>query len=535
MLKTVRIFNIILIEAVELSFHSGLNVITGETGSGKSAIMHALSLVVGGRADVSAVRHGADKGAIEALFDISKLPKLLEMLIAAGIDHDRESELIIRREIYASGKSRAFVNNQAVQLTLLKQIGELLIAIVGQHANRSLLSIERHRHLLDLYGGLEGQVYAFGRSWAEEQRLRAQLHETVKREAQELRERDMFLRELEEIDEASLKDEEDEDLFAEYSRLTHSEELAQKTTSLLQALSSDRNAIVTQLLRHKGALESLVAIDPSLQEMLTSYSAATIELQEIAYSLSAYKGRIECNPHRSQQLNERLQLIATLKRKYGATIGDILTYREQIAGKLARLDSREEELTALRERLGDIARENDRQSSTLTAARQAAACHFSAAISSQLAALNMAKATFHVAVTAQTRSSSGNDGVEFFLTPNVGESQIALRESASGGELSRILLALHAELAGREQIATLIFDEIDANIGGETAAIIGQKLRKVSESHQLLCITHFPQVAKQAELHLQISKAEISGRTLSHVKTLDNAGRRRELARMVGG
>lgn len=534
MLKHLRIFNIILVEAAEVTFHTGLNAITGETGSGKSAIIHALNFISGVRAESSAIRKGADRGSIEALFDISSVPRLLPLLEEAGIDHDCEAELIIRRDIFANGKSRAYINNQAVQLAFLKSVGEHLINIVGQHANRSLLSTDSHRAIIDLYGGLEEEVADFKASWREENRLREHLEEMIQSEAQSLREREMYVRELEELDDAALKEGEDEALFSEYTLLANSEELMQRAVTLSQALSGEKS-LVSALNRHKHLFEGLVALDGSLDEALTSFNSALLELHEVAYALNSYRGRIECNPARTADLNQRLQLINTLKRKYGRTIGEILAYRENVCSKLEKIANRDADIEGLQVQLQQLSEKNDTWSLKLTAQRTAVAEAFSSAITKQIASLNMAKAEFFVEVSSQKRSSYGNDTVEFFLQPNVGESKIPLKDCASGGELSRLLLALHAEMAGKDQIATLIFDEIDANIGGETASIVGSKLRDISKNHQLLCITHFHQVAKQAHHHLQISKAENDGRTSSKIETLNSKTRQRELTRMLGG
>lgn len=534
MLKQLRIFNIILVEAAEVAFHTGLNAITGETGSGKSAIIHALNFISGVRAESSAIRKGADKGSIEALFDISNMPKLLPLLDEAGIDHDSEAELIIRREIFANGKSRAYINNQAVQLALLRSVGEQLINIVGQHANRSLLSTESHRAILDLYGGLEDEVAGFKASWQEENRLREQLEEMIQSEAQSLREREMYLRELEELDDAALKEGEDDALFSEYTLLANSEELMHKANALSQAFSGEKS-LVSALNRHKHLFEGLVALDASLSDVLTSFNSAVLELQEVAYAVNSYRSKVECNPARTAELNNRLQLINNLKRKYGRTIGEILAYRENVCSKLEKIANRDSDIEDLKTRLQQLSEKNDAWSVKLTSQRTSVAIAFSSAITQQIGSLNMSKAEFFVEVAPQKRSSLGNDAVEFFLQPNVGESKIPLKDCASGGELSRLLLALHAEMAGKDQIATLIFDEIDANIGGETASIVGSKLRDISKKHQLLCITHFHQVAKQAHHHLQISKAESGGRTSSKIESLDSKTRQKELTRMLGG
>lgn len=535
MLKELRIFNIILIETAEMTFQEGMNVITGETGSGKSAIMHALSYITGARADTGVIRKGCDKGAIEAAFEIDTLSHLKQMLEKAGIEQEPGAELIIRREISSNGKSRAFINNQFVQISLLRSVGEQLINIVSQHANQHLLSIDHHRHIVDLFGDLEQEVAIFSEAWARENSLHRQINELTSSEAQRLREIEVCLRELEELKEAALKEGEDEEIFAEYSLLANSEELAQKTEALVQTMTGDKQSIIQILNRNKTIFEELVRIDPALSDAAKSFYNAQIELQEIAYTLTAYQSRIEYNPTRTRALNDRLSLITSLKRKYGTTIPEIQSYQSNAAEKLKQLENTDARIEELKEELQQLSNKNHQLSTQLTEHRKQTAKKFEKSIVKQLRSLNMPKVEFQVEITPQKRSRTGDDQIEFFLIPNVGEHQIPLKDCASGGELSRMLLALHTVLAGKEQTPTLIFDEIDGNIGGETAVIVGEKLEEIGNKHQVICITHFPQVAKQAVLHLQISKSEKGGRTATRIQTLDPAARQRELARMVGG
>lgn len=534
MLKELRIFNIILIESAIITFESGLNAITGETGSGKSAIMHALSLITGARADSSLVRKGKDKGAVEAFFEGVVSEPLKRLLESTGIADDGEQGLIIRREIASNGKSRAFINHQNVQIGLLKQVGDYLIDIVSQHASRHLLSLDAHRKIIDLYGHLDEQVSAFAASWEREVALERQLHELTTSEAQRLRQIENGLRELEELQEAALKEGEDDELFAEYAKLMNSEELAGKSGSLLQCLHGEKQSIIQQLNRQKGVFDELISLDPSLKPTFESFVTATIELEEVAYTLAGYHNRLESNPEQCHKLNDRLTLISQLKRKYGSTIAEIHAYQESLSQKIDQLENCDADIERIKMELDALRKENHQLAAALSTQRKEAALKFEREIVKQLGSLNMPKVEFYADIGKQKRCSHGDDLVEFYFVPNVGEHRIPIRECASGGELSRMLLALHVMLAGKGQIPVLVFDEIDEGIGGKTAGLVGEKLRELGENHQVLCITHFPQVARLAALHLQISKAEKEGRTSTEIQILDEVSRHHELSRMVG-
>lgn len=535
MLKQLRIQNIILIEQAEINFERGLNVLSGETGSGKSAIMNALNLIGGERTDTGIIRHGLSKGAVEALFDISEIPAMTTLLNEAGIDHSTDEELIIRREISTEGKGRCFINNQPVQQALLRKAMISLMDISGQHANQRLLSIDKHREMVDLYGGLENDVLVFSKSWAEENAVELKLSDLINSEAQRLREVEVCLMELEELREANIKEGEDEELFAEYSLLANSDELANKVQEISGALTGDKQPVLPLLNRQKVNFEQLVRLDASLADSAKSFENALIELQEVAYTLQRYQGGIEHNPGRMELINERLTLINRLKRKYGSSVIDIRSYQKQTETKLSSLQSIDAQIDQLKEELKEREERNRLLSTALSKKRAKAAKELEQAVVVQLRALNMPKVAFHCQVASQKCNKWGEDRIEFFLSPNVGERQISIRECASGGELSRVMLALQTLLAGKECIPTLIFDEIDANIGGETASIVGEKLREIATKHQVLCITHFPQVAKQAHHHLQVSKQEKEERTLSTVKVLGKKERQQELQRMQGG
>jgi DNA repair protein RecN (Recombination protein N) len=533
MLKHLHIQNIILVEKAILSFSSGLNILTGETGSGKSAIMHGLSLAIGERADTSLIRRGSEKGIVEAVFDIEN-STLISLLAEGGIDHEPGQELIIRREVALSGKGRIFINNQLAQLSFLRKLGLQLVQIVGQHTNQCLLSLDYHREALDLYGNLHSLLQDFQQSYDTEKKLRQRLEQLIQQEAQRLREIDVCQREIKELEEAQIKESEEEGLFAEYAVLSNIEEISTKISEINQVLSGERQHLLATLNRQKQSLEALVLLDPSLEESSQAFQNAFLELQEISHSLQHYQSRLHFDPNRLFEINERLTLLNRLKRKYGATVEEILAYQAHSQSKLERLENADSEIEKLQQLLEEVEATTQQLANELTLKRQSSACQFEKGLTTHLHSLNMSKAEFNVQITKQKRTREGDDRVEFFLCPNVGEHQIPLKDGASGGEISRVLLALQTLLAGKEKIASLIFDEVDANIGGETATIVGDKLQEISQQHQVICITHFPQVASQADHHLQISKEEKDGRTITRVQELDAVSRQLELARMAG-
>lgn len=533
MLRHLNIQNIILVEQASIPFTHGLNIITGETGSGKSAIMHGLSLAIGARTDTGLIRKGCEKGIIEGIFEIDNLA-ILSLLEEGGIEHEPDQDLIIRREIAVSGKSRIFINNQSAHLAFLRRLGLQLVQIVGQHANQTLLSLDYHRSVIDLYGDLQPVLEKYQQSYDAEKELRDKLERLIQEESKRLREIDICQRELEELEEAHLKPGEDEELFSEYTILSNAEELSAKTNEINQALSGERQPLLAVFNRIKQNLETIIKYDPSLQEVSQAFQSIYLEIQEVSHTLRNYQSRIYFDPKRLQDIDTRLTLLTRLKRKYGSTVDEMLNYQRQSEEKLKRLENGENEIEQLQSLLTQAESHTEQFAAELCLKRKDCASQFETALTKQLQLLNMAKADFIVDMQTQKRTRDGGDRVEFFLRPNIGEHQISLKDGASGGEMSRVLLALQTLLAGKEAISTLIFDEVDANIGGETATIIGSKLVEISNEHQVICITHFPQVAGQANHHLKISKQEKEGRTLTLIEKLDECNRNHELARMAG-
>lgn len=534
MLRQLRITNLILVESAIIEFAEGFNVLSGETGSGKSAIMNAICLIAGERAETSMVRKGADKGVVEAVFDIQKVPLIEVLLEQGGIDFEEGGELYIRREISAAGKSRAFVNNQLAQANLLRALCAHLIQIVGQHANQDLLSIDRHREIVDVFGGLKEKVAEFSLSWDEEHSLQNELDGWINSEAQRIREIEVCQMILEELEEANLKEDEDEALFSEYTCLINADEIGTKVNEICSTLNGEKFALLPSLVRQKNLLDSLTAMDASLTEVAESFHQAVVEIQEVSNTLTVYQSRLELNPSRLSEVNERLTMITRLKKKYGSSLQEIQAFAEENRKKLDLLQNADYKIEELQKQLQIIRKRNDQFAAEITQKRKMASQKLSIALREELRSLNMPKVDFQIEVLSQKRGRMGDDRIEFFLLPNLGEHRVPIKDCASGGELSRVMLALQTVLCSKERIPSVVFDEIDANIGGETAKIVGQKLKDIGDHQQVLCITHFPQVAKFADHHLQISKKIVGERTLTFISTLDEELREQELARMSG-
>jgi DNA repair protein RecN (Recombination protein N) len=507
MLKQLSIHNLILVDHAAIDFSTGLNVLTGETGSGKSAIIESLNLIRGERASSELIRQGASQASIEAFFEIESIPGIMNLLEEAGIQCE-DGTVIIRRELHANGKSRAYINNQMAQLTLLQAITKPLLDSCGQHANQRLLTTEYHRGVVDAYGELQPLVERFQAAYAHEASLRNELEAIKRSEAARLREIEVCRMEIDELSQAALRDNEDQELFAEYSLLSNREELMEGITGISQVLTDDSSVLAT-LASLQGHFEKLAKIDPQFLEWGQSFKAAVLELQEVAYSLNHYSDRVEYNPQRLAMINDRLTMINKLKRKYGDSIDHIRDYLADKQQKLDLLENSDQKSELLREELAAAVVETDRLASDLSIQRRAAASRLGQTLIASLRKLNMPHAEFEAKVEPVGRSTLGDDRIEFFLAPNKGEGLIPVKNCASGGELARLMLAIRGLLAGKEGISTLVFDEIDANIGGETASIVGQTLSDIGKRHQLICITHFPQVARYAKQHLKIAKSAV--------------------------
>ncbi|MBH8606660.1 DNA repair protein RecN [Thermoactinomyces sp. CICC 10521] len=539
MLKELVIRHLAIIEEVHIQFSRGFHVLTGETGAGKSILIDALGLIAGGRASVDFVRHGKEKAEIEAVFELAESHPVRPLLEEWGFASDELDVLIIRREITSGGKSTCRVNGRVVTLALLKQIGSKLLDISGQHEHQSLLSAEEHLSLLDQFGGAEiihlrSQYQSLYREFKEiDQELNR-----LKIDQQELAHRiDLLEFQREEIEGAGLVPGEDEELEQERNRLAHMEKLMQHTAKAYQALFGERGAL--ELLQESlSHAEEMAEVDHSLKPAWDNMQSAYYQLEEAAREISRYGDGLEFDPERLYEVEERLHLIKQLKRKYGESIDEILAYGEKIKQELSSLNHREETEAELTARRNELQEELLALAKELTAKRKKAATLLETRVEKELADLNMGSTVFHVAFYRERAVQllpHGQDLIEFQIAPNPGEPLKPLAKIASGGELSRIMLALKTIFASSDQSHTLIFDEIDTGVSGRAAQAIAEKMAALGRKHQVLSVTHLPQVACMADHHFCIAKEALDNETRTKVERLDLNRRIRELARMLGG
>lgn len=534
MLKELKIENLVLVEKETLTFEQGLNVLSGETGAGKSAIMEALNLLLGGRSDHLLIRKGAERSIVEAIFTIEHLSQLKNFLESCGIDHEDDENLVIRREISVKNSGKVYLNHQLAQISLLRKVGEYLMEIVAQHASQKLTVLENHRHFLDLYGNLKEDVQTFSQSFEEEKKVSERIQHLIGDEASRLREMDLCRMEIEELELAHLKEGEEENLFESYSLLTNAEERKGKVNQILDFLAGEKGAALSALKKCQIFFEQLTQLDKTLNDSSQLLKSAQLEVEEVIYALRIYATRIDTHPEKIDKINQRLTLINQLKRKYGSSVQEINAYLAKRKLTLASLENGDQQIEQLQHQYQQLLQVNEKMARHLTNKRVEQAQLLGERLTKELKDLHMPNAEIQIEITPLKRNATGDDQVQFFLIPNTGEHKVALKNCASGGEMSRFMLAMQALLAGKDGVSTLVFDEIDGNIGGKAAVVVGQKLKEIGLSHQVICITHFPQVAQFADHHIQIRKETRDGRTFTVVNHLDEHSRKEELARMQG-
>lgn len=539
MLSELRIVNFALIEQLSLQFQPGFTVLTGETGAGKSLLIDAIALLVGGRASADQIRTGADEAQLEASFHLSDTHPLIQHLRGQDIIGPNESELILRRVLSRSGRHRVYVNGTLCPLRVLEDLGGTLIDIHGQHEQQSLLAGAKQLDALDAFGRLyelRGRYEQAYQGWRD---LRAQLdalqHEGVDRARLE----DMLRFQAQEIEQAGLLPEEEAQLRSERQRLVHAGRLRELAHEVHVELQEDEQAVLSRLGRIGRALAELAQTDSTMGDCEQAATESAIQLKELAGRLRDYAQQLEADPDRQAVVEDRLELIQRLKKKYGGSVETVLATGKRVREELRLLDSREERTAELTARLDEEARRLRTLAQQLSRKRVDAAKRMTALVGAELAALKMEQAVFQVQVSSDDSTEglgpAGRDRVEFLLSSNPGEPARPLGRVASGGELSRIMLALKTVLAEMDQVPVLVFDEIDTGVGGAVAAAMGTRLRNLGSFHQVFCITHLPQVAAQAEHHLLVEKGQESQRTSTSVSVLNGMGREEEIARMLGG
>jgi DNA repair protein RecN (Recombination protein N) len=542
MLTELRIENFAIIDKLALDFNSGLIIFTGETGAGKSIIMDALEMLLGGRTETGVIRADAERAAVEGLFKLDGAEKdaVLEVLKREDLQDD-ENYVTLAREVRREGRNTARINGRTVNVALLKEIGAFLVDIHGQTEHLSLLDVRSHPGLLDRFAEVDSPLGLYRQTYSQVQIVRRQLSELRAAQADSERRLEMFTFQAEEIEAALLKPGEDEQLRHERDRLANAESLAanaQEAQGLIDEGTPETPAISDQLGQAVAALSSLARVDPSQAELASRGEALLESLSEISLDLRNYMEGIEYNPKRLEEVEERLDLIHRLLRKYGGTIESVIA-----SGASARkqLDT----ITTAAEKIAEL---QAKESTLLSVKRKKAAESLSKGIETELNDLKMASARF--GVDFQTKpdaqglpladgsrvafDASGFDRVEFLVAPNPGEGLKPLVKIASGGETSRLMLALKNILARADQVPTLVFDEIDQGIGGRVGGVVGQKLWHLGRAHQVVCITHLPQLAAFGDQHFQVQKLIENGRTTTLVKKLTGDERLLELAQMLG-
>lgn len=541
MLKSLTVWNFALLEHVQVEFQSGLNILTGETGAGKSILIDSLGAVLGARMSADMVRSGCDWLRVEAVFSLEdESLGLHELLTQQAID-DSDKELIITRQLTRAGRSTALVNGCHVTLAILRQIGAYLIDIHGQNENLALLKEENQFHLLDGYDpdvaeALAAYTCAY-REWREKKKAYDEKQQASREYAQRL---DMLHWQDKEISEANLKAGEDEALETEIRKLSHAEKIVgsiEESYELLEGGGGSGLGVLPALSQVKKDLEDISRFDDALANAQKMVEEAYISLQEASYELRDYGESVEFSPARLDQLQSRMDVIYRLCKKYGATLDDVLAHQEKVERELSEIENYDEDIAALEKEIAALEKELGKKAAALTELRRAAAKDLSSAIEEQLFALGMPKAQLAIRVEpAADYGPRGRDEVAMFFSANPGEAEKPLQRVASGGELSRIALAIKTVASSRDSsVPSMVFDEIDTGIGGRTAQMVAERIALVAQYKQVLCITHLPQIACMADAHLYISKRTEEGTTATQIRPLSERERISEIARMASG
>ncbi len=541
MLKLLNVLNLALVSRLCIEFEPGLNVLTGETGSGKSIVVDSLGMVLGGRSSPDMIRTGEPKACVEAVFSVPHHPQVLELCAEHGLEVDLD-ELLIRREITSQGRNRVFIQDQLSTVNFLKQLRPFLVDIHGQGDQQTLMHKEAHSAVLDAFGGIDGltaQVCAAYEAWDQ---ARTELAAARQGEAERLRRVDMLAFQCQEIEAAKITNTaEDAELEAELHVLSNAEKLVMLATGCFDALYEDESSILTRLASVLRRVDELSAIDPSIEEALSPLPGVRYVIEDAAFALRDYAERIRFSPERLKQIEDRLTDLTRLKRKYGPTLDDVVRTCLTARTQLKRLGAGEEYARSLEIAVENAAAVYVELAETLSARRREVAKDFERALMGELKFLAMEATRIEVGLTRMQSDGrpkwgpTGLDEVEFLVSPNIGEDLRSLAKVASGGELSRFMLALKTITAPTDFPRTMVFDEVDAGIGGRVAEAVGQRLKRLSDHQQVLCVTHLAQIARFGAAHLVVWKDVVGTRTETFVERLGNDQRVNELARMIGG
>jgi DNA repair protein RecN (Recombination protein N) len=538
MLLELRIKNFAIIDELNLFFSKGFNILTGETGAGKSIILNAVHLLLGDKATEEWIRSSEEEASVDALFDISGNLEIKER-IKEKAPHLRgageEDSLLIRRVISRSSRGKVLINGNLATLGVLSEMGEGLLSIYGQHEHQSLQRVETHIDILDDFGGLLGLREEFQKQYQEFVSLSEEVGRIRAEKERRAKERELMAFQSKEIEVSGIQIGEEESLKEERTILTHAKKLMDFAHVSEETLYSEEGSAIERIQKILNQGREMAAIDPSLSQPLKALESTLIQLEEIALALRDYSRRVEINPTRLDEIENRLEEIDRLKRKYGSTVEEVLSFKHRIDEELKSFTSDEEKLSQLKGRLEPLRQTVIDLGKKLSGERKKVALELKKSVEKELNSLGMKKTIFEIHIDPLPLSLKGVDRVEFLISPNVGEEVKPLAKIASGGELSRIMLAMKrilAKVGGRQ---VLIFDEVDSGIGGAMAEVVGKKLRELSRHHQVICVTHLPQIACFADQHHSVRKEVKAGRTITLVDRLDKESIVDEIARMLGG
>ncbi len=544
MLTTLRIKNLALVADLTLELRPGYNVITGETGAGKSILIGGLNLVLGQRADRNSIRSGSESCSVEAVFEIGNLKSRLNALLdESGLEPCNEDGIILKRTFSQTGTNRQFVNGSPATLQVLQQIGEWLVDIHGPHDHQSLLHTTRQLEVVDAFGSLQPQRERFAELLRRRHGLEAEKRALIVDEKTFAQQLDLLRFQVNEITSAHLADTDEAELQEEFRRASNAARLLQLSQTILSLLAEEEHSVLAQAARLGRTLQELQKVDSGTSAFMELHENALSSLQDLQRQLVTYADGLEIDPAQYQELEDRLNLIQGLKRKYGSSLADVIAFGVGARAKMTSLEQRDTELIRLNLALEQNQKELQRAGEDLTKQRLKVLPKLSKVVSKQLADLGFRQSHFDIALTgigsdpktAGAWSPSGMDAIEFLFAPNPGETPRPLRAIASSGELARVMLALKTVLADEDAVPVLVFDEVDANIGGETARAVGEKMCQIAKQHQVVCITHLAAVAAPAHAHFVVSKETQQGRTLTQLQLLKGPARITELARMLGG
>jgi DNA repair protein RecN (Recombination protein N) len=534
-LTLLRIKNLALVEELEWQMGPGFIAVTGETGAGKSIIIGALQLLLGERADKSFIRTGADLCTVEAVFSGNDLQKLNPQLVEAGIE-PCENELILKRSLSSTGTNRQFINSSPTTLSALKNLGDELVDLHGPHDHQSLLSPETQLILLDSFARAEERLAEYRNHYRQLQTLLAEHSALNTAETAREQEIDLLRHQINEIKSANLVADEEEEIEKRYKLTSNSKRLIDLASATANKLSEADDSVLSQLAETQRLLRELEKIDNSIAQFSAAHAASVIELSEIARALSAYTEKLDLDPEQLAALEQRVSLFETLKRKYGGSIAEVIAFGERAAERMQKIEGRDAELERLVKEIENVRSHMNRAGEALHKLRTKAAPKLSEKIRRNLRDLGFRQSEFEAKLSALDEPrASGFDALELLFSPNPGEPLKPLRAIASSGETSRLMLAIKSALAAHDTIPLLVFDEIDTNVGGEIAHAVGAKMLTLGHDHQLICITHLPQVAAIASSHFVVTKDVSRGRTFSNLREVTGKMRQEEIARMLGG